>query len=201
MNTEARKQPKKVWQKIKSLRKNKSSKGQNLQVEDLLEHFKTTFSYNDDSLPTESNDPTVNEAAYDPDLDCEITLEELKVATFHQKNNKSYGLDNVCSEAIKTSFDLIADYLLNIVNHIFNSGEYPKSWGQGITYHIFKGGDPDQASNYRGITISNVLSKIYSQILLNRLNKWADKYDVLSKNQFGFQKGKSTIDVFSSYIR
>ena len=148
LNTEARKQPKKVWRKIKSLRKNKSSKGQNLHVEDLLEHFKNTFCYNDDSLATESNDPTVNKAAYDPDLDCEITLEELKITTFHQKNNKSYGLDNACSESIKTSFDLIADYLLNIVNHIFNSGEYPKSWGQGIICPIFKGGDPDQASDY-----------------------------------------------------
>ena len=39
LNTEARKRPKKFWRKIKSLRKNKSSKGQNLQVEDLLEHF------------------------------------------------------------------------------------------------------------------------------------------------------------------
>ena len=125
----------------------------------MLEHFKTTFFYIDDSLPTENNDPIVNEAAYDPDLDCQIILEELKIATFHQKNNKSCGLDSICSEPIKTSFDLIADYLLNIVNHIFNSGECPKSWGQGIIYPIFKGGDQDQASNYRGITISNIYPK------------------------------------------
>ena len=156
----------------------------------MLEHLKTTFSHTDDSLPTESNDPTVNETAYDPDLDCESTLEELKIATLHQKNNKSYGLDNVCLEAIKIAFDLIADYLLNTVNHIFNSGEYPKSWGQGIIYPIFKGGDPDQSSNYRCITISNILSKIYSQILLNHLNKWTDKYDVLGKKSVWFPKWK-----------
>ena len=30
--------------------------------------------------------------------------------------------------------------------------------------------------------------------MLNRLNKWTDKYDILCKNQFGFQKGKSTTD-------
>ena len=49
--------------------------------------------------------------------------------------------------------------------------------------------NPDDANNYRGITLINILGKIYSQIL-NRLNKWAEK----EENQLGFQKGKSTVD-------
>ena len=39
-----------------------------------------------------------------------------------------------------------------------------------------------------------MMGKIYSQILLNRLNKWADTEDKILDSQFGFQKGKSTID-------
>lgn len=35
---------------------------------------------------------------------------------------------------------------------------------------------------------------IYSQLLLNRLTKWSEKYDKISNNQFGFQKGKSIVD-------
>ena len=50
------------------------------------------------------------------------------------------------------------------------------------------------AQNYRGIIISNILSKIYSQILLNRLTEWADTYNILNESQFGLQKGKSTVD-------
>ena len=68
---------------------------------------------------------------------------------------------------------------------------------------IFKGGDKDDAQNYRGITLINILSKIYSQILLNRLTKWSDRENKISSNQFGFQKGKFTIDcifIFSSII-
>ena len=38
------------------------------------------------------------------------------------------------------------------------------------------------------------MGKIYSQILLNRLNKWADNEDNIFNCQFGFQKGKSTVD-------
>ena len=131
---------------------------------------------------------------HNKDLDVDISSEELKQAVFHQKNNSSYGLDNICTEAVKTSLNIISSCLLKLLNQIFNSGEYPESWGRGIIAHIFKSGNANQAKNYRGITISNVLSKIYSQILLSRLNKWSEKYEILCKIQFGFQKGKSTSD-------
>ena len=48
--------------------------------------------------------------------------------------------------------------------------------------------------NYRGITLINMLGTIYSQILLSRLNKRAANDEKILENQFGFQKGKSTVD-------
>ena len=36
--------------------------------------------------------------------------------------------------------------------------------------------------------------KIFSQIILNRLTKWSQKHEQILKNQFGFQKSKSTVD-------
>ena len=52
----------------------------------------------------------------------------------------------------------------------------------------------NDAQNYRGITLINILAKIYSQLLLNRLIKWTAEYDTITNKQFGFQKGKSTTD-------
>ena len=57
-------------------------------------------------------------------------------------------------------------------NHLFNNSIYPEHWDIGYTIPIFKGGDRNAATNYRGITLNNILSKIYSQILQNRLTKW-----------------------------
>ena len=72
--------------------------------------------------------------------------------------------------------------------------------GGGIIVPIFKGGNIDEAQNYRGITLVNILAKIYSQILLNRVTKWSEKENKLSQNQFGFQRGKSTVDcIFTLY--
>ena len=58
---------------------------------------------------------------------------------------------------------------------------------------IFKGGNLE-AKYFRGITLNNIISKIYSKLLVNRLTKWSDKHQKFIDNQFGFQKGKSTVD-------
>ena len=52
----------------------------------------------------------------------------------------------------------------------------------------------NEAKNYRGITLINIVAKIYSQLLLNRLTKWSTKQEKITKRQFGFQKGKSVFD-------
>ena len=84
--------------------------GENLNIEDLLEHFQSMYSGKIDTQ-TINDGIQINETT-DPDLDSDISLEELKQATFHQKNNSSYGLDNICSEAIKSSFDITSPFLL-----------------------------------------------------------------------------------------
>jgi len=55
-------------------------------------------------------------------------------------------------------------------------------------------GDVVDSKIYRGITLINIILKIYSQIILNRLTKWSIDNEIFIDNQFGFQKGKSTID-------
>ena len=58
---------------------------------------------------------------------------------------------------------------------MFTSGEYPRSWGEGIITPVFKKGDVNDVSNYRGITLINVLAKVYSQLLLYRLTYLLDR--------------------------
>ena len=79
-----------------------------------------------------------------------------------------------------------------LYNTIFNTGIYPESWTEGIIVPIFKGGK-HEAKDFRGITLNNIISKIYSKLLVTRLVKWSEKSSIFIDNQFGFQKNKSTI--------
>ena len=110
----------------------------------------------------------------------------------------------MAAEVFKTACDLLSPYMVKLFNTVFMSGEYPESWCKGVIVPIYKNkGDIDSANNYRGITLSNVLAKIFSHILLKRINKWSDEQEKINDNQFSFQKSKSTVDcifVLSSII-
>ena len=82
---------------------------------------------------------------------------------------------------------------MSLYNKLLDSGIFPESWGECIIVPIFKGGNLE-AKNSRGITLNNIISKIYSKLLVTRLTKWSDKHQKFIDNQFGFQKGKSTVD-------
>lgn len=56
---------------------------------------------------------------------------------------------------------------------------------------------PVQASNYRPISILPTLSKIIEKAINNRLVNYLEKYKLISDNQFGFRRGKSTGDAVS----
>ena len=113
-------------------------------------------------------------------------------------------LKKIIKVQVQTRFAQGYSKPLLILFHLFYSNcvlnpEYPRLWGESIIVPIFKGGCQDEASNYRGITLINIMGKIYSQILLNRLNKWAEKDEKILDNQFGFQKGKSTVDCILTF--
>ena len=195
----AKTNPKQFWKSVKKKLSTNKIQSDNLTTNDLFEHFKSLYG----EEPTEINQQTPNnipDNTFNTDLDMEISETELKTAIFSQKNNKSTGTDRLCAELFKDAFDIISPFLLKLYNRLFLNGEYPRLWGEGIIVPIFKGGNPDEAGSFRGITLINILGKIYSQILLNRLNKWAEKEEKLLDNQFGFQKGKSTVDcIFTLY--
>ena len=167
------------------------SSNEDITLEKVHDHLKTLLG----DIPDTNN---LNEEEFlgpnNDELDAMITEQEIRKAVFKQKNGKSSGPDDISAEIIKSSYDIISPYIISIFNYLFNNSEYPESWGLGYIVPIFKGSDEKQAKNYRGITLNNILAKIYSQVLLNRLTEWTEKYSKISNCQFGYQKGKSTTD-------
>ena len=190
----AKSDSKKFWKSIRSMYKKKSETADSLHIDDLFNHLSTMFGENDtENVQTDNleNDMPQNIA---DEFGSDFSESEIREAIFSQKENKSPGIDNLTSEILKASYDYIAPFLLTLYNRLLNNGEYPRAWGEGIITPIFKKGDVNDASNYRGITLINILAKVYSQLLLNRVTKWSEVYEKITKNQFGFQKGKSISD-------
>ena len=73
--------------------------------------------------------------------------------------------------------------------------------GEGIITPVFKKGDVNDAKNYRGITLINILANIYSQILLNRLSNWSTKMIKFVKNNLAFKKESQCQCIFIFHIK
>ena len=110
--------------------------------------------------PNQNTEPNVDINVTNEELDAQFTYSELQSAVFSQNNNKTPGVDNITSEIIKASYDLICPFLLKLYSHMFETGDYPRSWGDSIISPIFKKGGINDAQNYRGITLINILAII-----------------------------------------
>ena len=57
---------------------------------------------------------------------------------------------------------------------------------------LFKGGNREDKNCYRPISLLPTISKIFERILAKRLISFFTKFDILSKDQFGFRAKFST---------
>ena len=90
---------------------------------------------------------------------------------------------------------------VKLFNFMFDAGITPEKWSLGIIHPIYKNkGDPQDPDSYRGITLVSCLGKVYTAIINERLNSFANSIELITKSQAGFRKGYSTVDsIFCLY--
>ena len=188
----AKSNPKSFWKKInKFVRKNKSE-SDSLSAGDFFDHFSEIFG--NDENQQHGNINSDFEFQENQILDSIFSENEVKNTIQSLASNKSPGIDGLIPELFKSCACFLTPFLTNLFNTLFTSGVYPKAWTESYITPIHKKGNIDDANNYRGIALTNIIAKIYSKLLHDRLTKWATENEKIIHNQFGFQKNKSTVD-------
>ena len=140
------------------------------------------------NIANETNPTTVDA------LDREITLDELNASIKELKKDKASGCDHILNEFLVNSSLLIKYLILSIFNSILTLECFPKQWCVGSITPVFKSGEKNNPTNYRGITLLSCLGKLFTKILNKRMNSWAEEENLLSESQFGFRQGRGTTD-------
>lgn len=190
--------PREYWKIINS---HKHSSGPQATLEHFYQFFK---SMNDNPMEenqdiTNDNDDTISNETIDSDIENEVNqpiteteiLQNIKLL----KNNKASGNDNIVNEHIKSTAHLLLPTYCKLFNIVLDTGIIPESWSIGIIKPIYKNkGDPKKAENYRPITLLSCFGKLFTSVINNRLNKYAEKHDTINWCQAGFRKNFSTSD-------
>ena len=130
----------------------------------------------------------------DPLLDHPLKLEELKEAITIAKRGKACGPDIVQIEYIKHATEDVVKLLFRIMKILFKTAMFPQQWTVNFLRPIYKKECKDDPNNYRGLAIASTISKLFSLILLQRLETYMVNNKIISPNQIGFCKGYRTSD-------
>ncbi|KAK2718617.1 hypothetical protein QYM36_005831 [Artemia franciscana] len=91
--------------------------------------------------------------------------------------------------------------LLNIINELWNEGQFPKIWKDGVVVLIPKvGKDKSKLENYRTITLLPVLGKVYERLVKQRMNQVIELNRGLKNIQCGFRRNRNTEDVMLMFM-
>ena len=84
---------------------------------------------------------------------------------------KASGHDDLTVEHVQNSHPVLTVLLSLLFNMVICHGMVPDDFGKGIIIPLIKNSEGNKRSsdNYRGITLSPVLSKLFEMILLNDL--------------------------------
>lgn len=93
---------------------------------------------------------------------------------------------------LKAVVHVICLPLSHICNLILSSGIFPNQLKIARATVIFKGRDKNDLGNYRPISVLPMFSKVIEETINSRLIHIFQKKNIIVKNQYGFQKKKST---------
>ena len=115
-------------------------------------------------------------------------------------NSKAPGMDNISNVALKTAVNAIPETFLNMYNACLVEGTFHERWKRQRRVILPKGNKPpDEPSSYRPLCMLDSSKKTARMIHFepDRGRYWGH---LLTDNQYGFRKGRSTIDAINQVV-
>lgn len=130
-----------------------------------------------------------------------FTSEEIEIAARSLQNKKAPGPDGIPAEVIKEIVENRPQLLLKMYNSCLKEGIFPNIWKEQKLVLISKGkGDPESPSSYRPLCMLDTAGKLMERLLKPRIEEAILAGGGLSKRQYGFRPGKSTIGALKDVV-
>ncbi|KAL7646845.1 UNVERIFIED_CONTAM: hypothetical protein RMT77_002101 [Armadillidium vulgare] len=126
-----------------------------------------------------------------------ISSKDVTSAISELNTKKAYGPDGILPVVLKTCASELAPCLGKLFRLCLSTSTFPSCWKRALIQPVPKKGDPSQPSNYRPISLTSVLSKVFESILNRKIWKHLNSSNLISDRQYGFRKKRSTGDLLS----
>ncbi|KAE9412353.1 hypothetical protein Angca_007976, partial [Angiostrongylus cantonensis] len=121
-----------------------------------------------------------------------VLRSEIRHAISSVKNRTAPGPGRIRSERLKNLPTVIVSTLARLFTRYLSECKVPTQWKTSRTVLLFNKGDLHDIGNYRPICLLSVVYKLFTRVILNRIDRTLDEGQPCE--QVGFRKGFSTID-------
>ena len=181
---------KEFWRAVSKYTREKPAMG-NITLREWETYFKRLFVSPSGQLTYEI---TRDWNVINDELDLDISIQEVTKALNGVKTNKAAGYDGIPGDFYRVLQKELSNIIVYMFNKFFDGACFPLEWSKSLIVPIPKKGDLSKVENYKGITLLPILSKVFTQILKERLLKWCESKNLICQEQAGFRRNYSTID-------
>jgi hypothetical protein len=125
-------------------------------------------------------------------LCAEYTEDEVKAAMFNIGDLKAPGLDGMPAIFYKRFWHILGEQVTMEVLNVLKGGQMPEGWNDTMVVLIPKLSTPQNMKELRPISLCNVVYKVISKVITNRLKFILP--DIIAPNQSAFVPGRIISD-------
>lgn len=132
-----------------------------------------------------------------------VTEQELLDIAAGLNPRKAPGLDGIPNAALTAAIRAHPTTFVRLLQALLEAGRFPLIWRKAKLVLLPKPGKPPgEPSSMRPVMLLDTPGKVYERVLLNRLNDYveASSGPMLSDQQFGFRRGRSTLQAVQQVI-
>jgi hypothetical protein len=121
-----------------------------------------------------------------------VTEDETKIIIANLKPSSAVDFYGLSNNFVKMHANALIPNLTQLMNNNLFAGCFPDSLKVIIVTPVYKSGDRKDKNNYRPISVSPILGKVYEYAIQRRLQDHLDKNKIINSCQFGFVKNSNT---------
>ena len=153
----------------------------------LNSYFASVCTVDDGNFPEVKTTKTINI----PHESLKFTPFNLKQIMYKLKASKSPGPDGIPPIFFKKLSRALCYPLVLLFDYIYSVNVLPTIWKHSFVTPLFKKGSRSDISNYRPISLTCVMCKIFESVIKKSLLTHLNNNEIISENQHGFLSGHS----------
>ena len=129
-----------------------------------------------------------------------ICREKVRVLLGKLRADKAAGVDELSSRLLLHFPDEILDPVCMLFEKSLREGRVPEDWRRANVVPIYKAGDRGKAKNYRPVSLTCQLCKVFEKLVRDELVVHLESNGLLRGTQHVFRKGRSCLTNLLTFL-